>query len=108
MWDVIVLILDHCPSIFFPVPGRPTIWMIVGQWPIALVVGAGGELFGHFCSSLSFLSSFSLSLGKVPIWTETLCQRAIKPKTTNQPMPLACDSTQAGYAYQVEQEITYF
>ena len=25
-----------------PVPGRPTIWMIVGQGPIALTVGAGG------------------------------------------------------------------
>ena len=25
-----------------PVPGRPTIWMIVGQGPIALAVGAGG------------------------------------------------------------------
>ena len=25
-----------------PVPGRPTIWMIVGQGPPALVVGAGG------------------------------------------------------------------
>ena len=24
------------------VPGRPTIWMIVGQEPIALAVGAGG------------------------------------------------------------------
>ena len=24
-----------------PVPGRPTIWMIVGQVPIALAVGAG-------------------------------------------------------------------
>ena len=27
-----------------PVPGRPTIWMIVGQGPIVLAVGA----FGHF------------------------------------------------------------
>ena len=44
-----------------PVPGRPTIWMIVGQGPIALAVGAGGALFGHFYSPLSFLSSFSLS-----------------------------------------------
>ena len=26
-----------------PVPGRPTIWMIVGQGPIALAVGAGGS-----------------------------------------------------------------
>ena len=25
-----------------PVPGRPTIWMIVGQGPIVLAVGAGG------------------------------------------------------------------
>ena len=24
-----------------PVPGRPTIWMTVGQGPIALAVGAG-------------------------------------------------------------------
>ena len=46
-----------------PVPGRPTIWMIVGQGPIALALGAGGGLFGHFYSPLSFLSSFFLSLG---------------------------------------------
>ena len=50
-----------------PVPGRPTIWMIVGQGHIALAVGAGGGLFGHFHSPLSFLSSFSLSLGDGPI-----------------------------------------
>ena len=25
-----------------PVPGRPTIWMLVGQGPTALAVGAGG------------------------------------------------------------------
>ena len=42
-----------------PVPGRPTILIIVGQGPIALAVGAGGGLFGHFYSPLSFLSSFS-------------------------------------------------
>ena len=24
-----------------PVPGRPTIWMKVGQWPIALAAGVG-------------------------------------------------------------------
>ena len=38
-----------------PVPGRPTIWMIVGQGPIALAVGADGFFFGHFYSPLSFL-----------------------------------------------------
>ena len=38
-----------------PLPGRPTIWITVGQEPIALAVGAGGEWFGHFYSHLSFL-----------------------------------------------------
>ena len=47
------------------VPGRPTIWTTVGQGPTALAVGAGGGLFGHFYSHLSFLSSFSLSLGPI-------------------------------------------
>ena len=51
-----------------PVPGRPTIWITVGQGPTALAVGAGGGgLFGHFYAHLSFLSSFSLSLGDGPI-----------------------------------------
>ena len=37
-----------------PVPGRPTIWMIVGQGPIA-----GGGCLDFFYSPLYFLSSFS-------------------------------------------------
>ena len=45
-----------------PAPGRPTVWMTVGQGPIVLAVGAGGGFFGHFYSRLAFLSSFSLSL----------------------------------------------
>ena len=37
-----------------PVPGRPTIWMIVGQGPIALAVGAGrGCFFSFFFLPLS-------------------------------------------------------
>ena len=51
----------------FPVLEHPTIWIIVGQGPIALAVGTGGRLFGHFYSPVSFLSSFSLSLGDGPI-----------------------------------------
>ena len=49
-----------------PVPRRPTIWMIVGQGPIALAVGAGGGCLDIF-TLLSFLSSFSLPLGDGPI-----------------------------------------
>ena len=50
-----------------PVPGRPTIWMTVGQGPIVLASRCGWGLFGHFYSRLSFLSSYSLSLGDGPI-----------------------------------------
>ena len=50
-----------------PVPRHPTFWMIVGQGPIELAVGAGGRMFGHFYFPLSFLSSFSFSLGDGPI-----------------------------------------
>ena len=45
----------------------------------------GWGLFGQFFSGLSFLFSFSLSLGDGPIYTEILSQRAVKPKTNNQP-----------------------
>ena len=56
-------------TFLFPslVPGRPTILITVGQGPTALAVGADGGLFGHFYSHLSFLFSFSLSLGDGPI-----------------------------------------
>ena len=49
-----------------PVPGRPTIWITVGQGPTALVVGVGGGCL-EFLLSTIFLSSFSLSLGGGPI-----------------------------------------
>ena len=49
-----------------PVPGRPTIWMIVGQGPTALAVGADGGCLDLF-TLLSFLSFFFLSLGDGPI-----------------------------------------
>ena len=35
--------------------GKISVWMIVGQGPIALAIGAGGGLLGHFFSRLSFL-----------------------------------------------------
>ena len=49
-----------------PVPERPTIWMIVGQGPIALAVGAGGGCLDIFTLLYPF-SSFFLSLGDDPI-----------------------------------------
>ena len=38
-----------------PVPGRPTIWIIVGQGPTALAVDAVGGCLDIFFSRLSFL-----------------------------------------------------
>ena len=47
-----------------PVPGRPTVWMIVGQGPIALAVGAGGGCLDIF----TFLYPFSpLSILFLPL-----------------------------------------
>ena len=68
-----------------PVPGRPTIRTIVGQGPIALAVGAGGGLFGHFYSPI-LLSPLPPSLWETARYRlKYLSQRAAKPKTTNQP-----------------------
>ena len=50
----------------FQCRGVLLIWIIVGQGPFALAVGAVG-VFGNFFSDLSFLFSFSLSLGDGPI-----------------------------------------
>ena len=44
-----------------PVPGHPTIWMIVGQGPTMLAVGAGGGCLDIFTLIYPF-SSLSLSL----------------------------------------------
>ena len=63
------------------VPGRPTIWIIVGQGPTALAVSAGGGCLDILIILISILSSFSLSLGRLKYYLK----RAVKPKTTKQP-----------------------
>ena len=35
-----------------PVPGRPTIWITVGQGPTALAIGAGGVVWTVLLSSI--------------------------------------------------------
>ena len=46
-----------------PVPGRPTIWITVGQGPTALAVGAGGVCLDIF-TLIYPLSPLSPSLGR--------------------------------------------
>ena len=50
-----------------PVPGRPTDLDYSRARAYCACSGCGWGLFGHFYSHLSFLSSFSLSLGDGPI-----------------------------------------
>ena len=66
-----------------PALGVLLIWIRVGHGPTVLTVGASGGCLDIF--SITYHFSFSLSLGDGPIQTEILSQRAIKPKTTNQP-----------------------
>ena len=49
-----------------PVPGRPTIWITVGQGPIALVVGAGGSCLDIFTLIFFFSPLFLPLFGRRP------------------------------------------
>ena len=66
------------------VPERPTIWVIVGQGPIALTVGAGGGCLDIFLSSI--LSSLSPSLWGTARYRLKYCLKGpLNPKQpTNQ------------------------
>ena len=44
-----------------PVPGRPTIWIKVGQGPTVLAIGAGGGCLDIFLSSIISLFLLPLS-----------------------------------------------
>ena len=50
----------------FQCRGVLLIWILVGQGPTALELGAGKELFGHFFSLVYYFSLLSLSLGDGP------------------------------------------
>ena len=62
-----------------PVPGRPTIWMIVGQGPIALAVYAGGVCLYIF--TLYLYSPLSPSLWETARYGLKYCLRGpLNPK----------------------------
>ena len=75
--------------------GRPTSWMIVGQGPIALAVGAGGGCLDIF-SLIYLFSSLSPSLWETARYRLKYCLKGpLNPKQpTNQPtFPLNSLST---------------
>ena len=51
-----------------PVPGRPTIWMIVGQGPTAPAVGANGVFFDIFIHIYPSLLCRGFGGGRVVRW----------------------------------------
>ena len=65
-----------------PVPGRPTIWMIVGQGPTALAVGAGGGCLDIFILIYPF-SPLSPSLWGTARYRLKYCLKG--PLNPNQP-----------------------
>ena len=68
-----------------PEPGRPTIWMIVGQGPTALAAGAGGGCLDIFTLVYPF-SPLSPSLWETARYRLKNClKRLLNPKQpTNQ------------------------
>ena len=65
-----------------PVPGRPTIWMIVEQGPIALAVGAGRVGLDIFTLLFPF-SPLSPSLWETARYRLKYCLKGpLSPKTT--------------------------
>ena len=69
-----------------PVPGRPSIWMIVGQGPIVLAVGAGGGCLDIF-TLLYLFSSLSPSLWETARYRLKYCLKGplSRKQPTNQP-----------------------
>ena len=69
-----------------PVPGRPTIWITVGQGPTALAVGAGGGCLDIFTLIYPF-STLSPSLWETARYRLKYCLKGpLNPKQpTNQP-----------------------
>ena len=74
-----------------PVPGRPTIWMMVGQGPTVLAEGAGGGCLDIFTLVYPF-SSLSPSLWDTARYRLKYCLKGLlNPKQpTNQPMSHFC------------------
>ena len=66
-----------------PVPGRPTIWMIVGQGPTALAVGAGGGGLDIFTLIYPFFS-LSTSLWETARYRLKYCLKG--PLNPNKPI----------------------
>ena len=76
-----------------PVPGRPTIWITVGQGPTALAVGAGGGCVDIFTLIYPF-SPLSPSLWETARYRLKYCLKGpLNPKQPTNQKPRRADSS---------------
>ena len=67
-----------------PVPGRPTIWISVGQGPTAFAVGDSGGCL-EICTLIYPFFSLSPSLWETALYRLKYCLKGpLNPKSTNQ------------------------
>ena len=85
-----------------PVPGRPTIWITVGQGPTALAVGAGGGCLDIFTLIYHF-SPLSVSLWK----TTRYRVKYFLKGPLNQKQPTKSTSPEFAYHSIPDPEVSY-
>ena len=79
-----------------PVPGRPTIWITVGQGPTALAVGAGGGCLDIFILIYPF-SPLSPSLWETARYRLKYCLKGpLKPKQPTTQLTVVSSASAAG------------
>ena len=84
------------------VPGRPTIWITVGQGSTAFAVGAGGVCLDIFTLIYPF-SPVSPSLWETARYRMKNCLKGpLNPKSTNQPT----HDKRKKYLYRIKSEVT--
>ena len=69
-----------------PVPERPTLWVMVGQGPVALVVGAGGGYLDIF-TLLYLFSPLSPSLWEMARYRLKYCLKEPSNSKHNHQVP---------------------
>ena len=93
-----------------PVPGRPTIWIIVGQGPTALAVGAGGGCLDIFTLICPF-SPLPPSLWETVRYRLKYCLKGpLNPKQpTNQPFLFCIDlALHVGLILVIHKPLKYY
>ena len=73
-----------------PVPGRPTLWITVGQGPSALAVGAGGGCLDIFTPIYPFFPLSPSLWGTARCRLKYCLKGLFIPKPTNQPNLTFC------------------